>query len=120
MLFFVISAMHLHFDILISLPVIIFLYVLLRFFGKFFGSYLGAILSGSNSNIRKYMGIALLPQVGVAIGLALSLQKDPSFSTIAPIILNIVIATTLIHEIIGPLLTRYAIEKSGESNDEED
>ena len=116
MLFFVISAMHLNFTALVSLPYVIGAYILFRFIGKVFGSYIGAVLSNSSQNVKKYIGLALLPQAGVAIGLALSLQKDPSFSTVAPIILNIVIATTLIHEIIGPLLTRYALKQSGESN----
>lgn len=115
MLFFVVSAMHLNFEALITLPYVIVSYVLFRFFGKVFGAYLGAVISKSSSNIKKYLGLALLPQAGVAIGLALSLQKDPSFSIIAPTILNIVIATTLIHELLGPLFTRYAIEQSGES-----
>ena len=116
MLFFVISAMHLNFGALISIPFIIVTYILLRFFGKVSGAYLGAILSGSSNSIKRYMGLALLPQAGVAIGMALSLQKDPGFSGIAPIILNIVIATTLVHEIIGPLFTRYALEKSGDAH----
>lgn len=116
MLFFVISAMHLNFSALISLPYVIGAYILFRFIGKVFGSYIGAVLSNSSESIKKYIGLALLPQAGVAIGLALSLQKDPSFTSVAPIILNIVIATTLIHEVIGPLLTRYAIKKSGESH----
>ena len=118
MLFFVISAMHLNFAALISLPYIIAAYVFFRFIGKVFGSYIGAVVSKSSENIKKYIGLALLPQAGVAIGLALSIQKDPTFSSIAPIILNIVIATTLIHEIVGPLFTRLAIEKSGESHKE--
>lgn len=112
MLFFVVSAMHLNFDALFTLPVVISIYVLLRFFGKYFGSYIGALISGSDKSTRNYIGLALLPQAGVAIGLALSLQKDPNFITIAPMILNIVIATTLVYEIVGPLFTKFAIEQT--------
>jgi len=88
----------------------------LRIFGKILGSYLGAVISGSSSVVKKYMGFALIPQAGVAIGLALSIQKHDGLENIAPIILNIVIATTLIHELIGPFMTTYAIKKSGDIN----
>ena len=115
MLFFIISSMHLKFNTLFILPVAIELYVVLRLFGKVLGSYLGAVISGSSDMVKKYMGFALIPQAGVAIGLALSIQKHDGLENIAPIILNIVIATTLIHELVGPFLTKYAIEKSGES-----
>ena len=57
-----------------------------------------------------------LSQAGVAIGLALSLQNQQGLESVAPIILNVVIATTFIHELIGPFMTKYAIQKSGESN----
>ena len=116
MLFFVISAMHLNYSAILSLPLAITTYVLLRLFGKVFGSYLGAHISKSNENTKKYMGFALIPQAGVAIGLALSLQNENAFSDVAPIILNIVIATTLIHELLGPIIIKYVIEKVGESN----
>ncbi len=115
MLFFIISAMHLKLDSLITIPVLIVLYTFLRLIGKIFGSYIGAIISGSSQTIKKYMGIALFPQAGVAIGLALSIQNHTELQTIAPIILNIIIATTFVHELIGPFMTKYAIEKSGES-----
>jgi len=116
MLFFIISAMHLKISSMVILPFVIELYVILRFFGKVIGSYLGAIISGSSEIVRKYMGIALIPQAGVAIGLALSIQNHEGFENIGPIVLNIVITTTLIHELVGPFMTKYAIEKSGESN----
>ena len=116
MLFFIISAMHLKLDAVFAIPIAIELYVFLRIFGKILGSYLGAVISGSSSVVKKYMGFALIPQAGVAIGLALSIQKHDGLENIAPIILNIVIATTLIHELIGPFMTTYAIKKSGEIN----
>lgn len=115
MLFFILSAMHLKFSAVFALPVAIEAYVLFRVFGKVVGSYLGAYLSDSSKNIKKYMGFALLPQAGVAIGLALSLQNHEGLEEIAPIILNIVIATTFIHELIGPIFTAYALKKSGET-----
>ena len=112
MMFFIISAMHLNFSAIFALPFAIEAYIVLRLVGKVFGSYLGAVVAGSSSNTKKYMGIALIPQAGVAIGLALSLQTHEGFEHIAPIILNIVIATTLVNELIGPFMTKYSIQKS--------
>jgi Kef-type K+ transport system membrane component KefB len=114
MLFFILSAMHLKLDTLFMLPIAIEIYVILRIFGKVLGSYLGAIVAQSSDLVKKYMGLALIPQAGVAIGLALSLQNYEEFDAIAPTILNIVIATTFIHEIFGPIFTHYALSKSGE------
>jgi Kef-type K+ transport system membrane component KefB len=116
MLFFIISAMHLNLDAIFALPFSIIFYVIFRISGKILGSYIGAIASKSSENIKKYMGIALLPQAGVAIGLALSIQTHEELQSIAPIILYIVITTTLIHELIGPFMTRYALKMSGECN----
>ncbi|NOR58007.1 MAG: cation:proton antiporter, partial [Sulfurimonas sp.] len=118
MLFFIISAMHLQLEALLHVPVIIILYTLLRLIGKVSGSYLGAVISGSSDTIKKYMGIALFPQAGVAIGLALSIQNHSQLESIAPLILNVIIATTFIHELSGPFMTKYALQKSGECSRE--
>jgi len=114
MLFFIISAMYLNISSLVSIPVIIVLYTLLRLIGKMSGSYVGAVVCKSSNTVKKYMGIALFPQAGVAIGLALSIQNHPELQDIAPFILNIIIATTFIHELLGPFMTKYALLKSGE------
>lgn len=115
MLFFIMSAMHLKISAIFALPVAILLYVALRVFGKTVGSYIGAVVSSSDKVVKKYMGMALIPQAGVAIGLALSIQNHEGLESVAPIILNIVIATTIIHELVGPFMTKYAIQKSGDS-----
>lgn len=117
-LFFMLSAMHLKLEAFFSLPLAIVAYIVLRFFGKYSGSFIGASVAKSSSNVKKYMGAALIPQAGVAIGLVLSLQERSGFEALAPMLLNIIIATTLIHEIIGPFLTRYALEKSEETAQE--
>ncbi len=116
MLFFILSAMYLNLESLVTIPVIIVLYTLLRLTGKVVGSYVGAVVSKSSNTVKKYMGIALFPQAGVAIGLALSIQNHAQLDSIAPIILNIIIATTFVHEMLGPFMTKYALEKSGECN----
>jgi Kef-type K+ transport system membrane component KefB len=118
MLFFAISAMHLNLSFLVSMPFIIIIYVLFRIIGKVSGVWVGGKLTGADKNIRRYLGIALFPQAGIAIGLALSLQNELGFESIAPVVLNVIIATTMVHEFIGPLLTKYVLHKSGECNND--
>ncbi|SFV54597.1 Na(+)/H(+) antiporter [hydrothermal vent metagenome] len=118
LLFFAISAMHLNLSFLVSMPFIIILYVLFRIIGKVTGVWFGAKLTGADKKVQKYLGIALFPQAGIAIGLALSLQTEAGLESIAPIILNVIIATTMVHEFIGPLLTKFVLYKSGECEDD--
>ncbi len=116
LLFFTISSMHLNISFLITMPLVIILYITFRILGKVVGVWIGAKVSGADKDVQNYLGIALFPQAGIAIGLALSLQNEAGFETIAPIILNVIIATTMVHEFIGPLLTKYVLKRSGECN----
>jgi diketogulonate reductase-like aldo/keto reductase/Kef-type K+ transport system membrane component KefB len=111
MLFFVISALYLDLSTLWLYPLIIIAYVLFRFIGKVGGTYLGGKVAKSDKEVTNYLGFTLLPQAGVAIGLALSLQDQAGFESLAPIIINVIIATTVIHEVVGPLLTRHVLTK---------
>lgn len=114
LLFFTLSAMHLNINFLLTMPFVIVIYVIFRILGKSTGVWVGAKLSGASKPIQNYLGIALFPQAGIAIGLALSLQNEAGFELMAPLILNIIIATTIVHEFIGPLFTTYVLKKSGE------
>ena len=114
LLFFTLSAMHLDISFLFTMPLVIFIYVLFRILGKVIGVWFGAKVSGAGSHIANYLGAALFPQAGIAIGLSLSLQNEIGFETVAPLVLNIIIATTLVHEFLGPWFTKYVLKKSGE------
>jgi len=116
MLFFILSAMHLDLDAVMTMPLVVIFYVLFRLIGKVCGVWVGAGLSGADKEVKKYLGIGLMPQAGVAIGLALSLQNEPAFASIAPTLLHVIIATTVIHEFLGPIVTRYVLKKSGETD----
>ena len=115
MLFFILSAMHLKIDMIASIPFVLLAYVIFRLIGKTTGAFLGAKLSGADKNVQHYLGFGLFPQAGLAIGLALSLQNEAGFETVAPFILNVIIATTVIHELVGPILTKYVLKKSKEA-----
>ena len=75
------------------------------------------------AKVKKYVGMGLLPQLGVAVGLAIVVNKmfgmgeyGEAGKMLSKIVLNILLFTTIITEIVGPLLTRFAIIKSGEQN----
>ncbi len=112
MLFFTLSAMHLDIRFVISMPMVVLTYIVIRFVGKVSGVWIGAWASRSSEDVRKYLGLALFPQAGIAIGLALSLQEQAGFGIMAPLMLNVIIATTMVHELLGPFLTKYALERS--------
>jgi len=114
MLFFILSAMHLDLSTLHTMPLVILAYILFRFLGKISGVWLGSKITKADKNVQNYLGLGLFPQAGVAIGLALSLQHQSEFDTIAPLILNVIIATTVVHEFIGPVFTKYILRKAGE------
>lgn len=96
-----------------SLPLIL-VYVLARVAGKYAGSYAAASFAGSDSNIRNYLGLALLPHAGVAVGLALLASSIPELSQFSAVLLNTIIGSTIIFALGSPWLTRHALKKAGE------
>jgi len=84
-----------------------------------FGAWTGATISGAKPQVRKYLGLGLLPQAGVAIGLAIEISQSflkmgPEGAHIARMVMNVIAATVLIFEIIGPNFVKYAIFQAGE------
>ena len=88
-------------------------YIILRIFGKVFGAYLGAKSMKSVAVIRKYLGISLLPQAGVALGMAYQARTD--FPSEGVTILIVILIATLFYAFVGPIGVKYALVKSGES-----
>ena len=90
-------------------------YLLARAVGKYSGAFLGAAAAGESRTIRNYLGLGLLPQAGVAIGLILVLQDTEAFMHLPYMaqMVNIVLASILVNEVIGPPLTKLALERSG-------
>lgn len=112
LLFFVISGASLNLKVLTTVGVLGLLYVIVRSFGKYFGAWLGAFIVKTDANVRKYLGFALLPQAGVAIGMAqLALAALPEYGQQ---IQAVVLAATLVYELFGPVVTKIALTKAGE------
>lgn len=112
MLFFVISGAQLDFSVIPQVGLIGIGYITLRSLGKYFGAMLGCTLSKTESSVKKFLGITLLPQAGVAIGMAqLSISAVPQYGEQ---IRAVILCGTLFYELVGPLLTKLALTKAGE------
>jgi Kef-type K+ transport system membrane component KefB len=113
-LFFTLSGMQLDFSTLVNSLFFIALFVVLRAIGKAIGAVSGAFIAQAPSNVKKYTALGLLPQGGIVIGLALMIQASPAFASISGTIVSIVIGATVVHEVVGPLLAKIALQRAGE------
>ena len=112
-LFFVLSGAELDLGILAN-PAVLLLgaaYILSRSAGKYLGAFGSAALCGCDRSTRNHLGITLLPQAGVALGMALTAQTLPGDG---PMVRNIVLFSVLIYELVGPTLTKCALTAAGE------
>lgn len=112
LMFFVVSGAELDISIIPKVGLIGMLYIIFRIIGKVFGAFIGSVIMKAPKTIKKYIGLTLIPQAGVAIGLSLiASQTLPEYGqTIRAVILS----GTLIYELIGPVLTKIGLKKAGE------
>ncbi|MBQ2119242.1 MAG: cation:proton antiporter [Clostridia bacterium] len=112
-LFFVISGAELELDVIAQLPVVAIgiVYLAARSLGKYFGARVSCSFTGCSETVRKYLGVTLLPQAGVALGMTITAQNLPGSGSL---IRNIVLFSVLVYEIVGPALTKFALSKAGE------
>ncbi len=111
-LFFVLSGAELDLKILANpLALMIgIIYIISRSFGKYSGAYLSCAMTKCNKTIRKNLGITLLPQAGVALGMTLTAQNLSE----GHLIRNVVLFSVLVYELVGPALTKRALISAGE------
>ena len=112
-LFFVLSGAELELGVFANGLVILIgvFYILSRSFGKYVGAYLSAKATKCSDDVVKYLGITLLPQAGVALGMTVTAQELPGDGSL---IRNIVLFGVLIYELFGPLMTKWALTKAGD------
>ena len=119
-LFFILAGTGLNISVLAREGVVLIgiLYLLSRFVGKLAGTYAGSTLTHSPENVQKYLGFCLFPQAGVAVGLALYVQNSqvalsasPGTRELLSLIVNVILFSVFINEIIGPAISKYGIKK---------
>ncbi len=110
--FFVLVGANLEISMIPKVGLIGIIYIIFRVVGKFLGVMLGARISKAEPVIAKYLGWGLVPQAGVALGVALTAKTMyPQYGTF---IFTTITATTIIYELIGPLAAKYGLTKAGE------
>ena len=112
-LFFVISGAELELSVFKELGVVVIglVYILFRSLGKYFGAGISSKMTKCDPSIIKYLGITLLPQAGVALGMAI---KATELGPEGNVVRNITLFAVLIYEIVGPFLTKIALTKAGD------
>lgn len=114
-LFFVLAGASLHVDALAAIGLLGVGYIALRAGGLVAGSWLGGVASGAEPAIRRWMGWALLPQAGVALGMALLAgQRFPEYKDV---VLPVAIGATVVFEVVGPIVMRRVLVRTGEIRD---
>ena len=119
-LFFVISGAELELSVFTDLMIVVIglVYILSRSAGKYSGAYVSSKMAGCEDNIVKYLGITLLPQAGVALGMANMAMSSIELGAEGMLIANITLFAVLIYELVGPALTKMALLKAGDINPE--
>jgi Kef-type K+ transport system membrane component KefB len=118
-LFFILAGANLNISLLPSLGLLGIIYILARSTGLTGGAWFGAWVGKAEEKIKKYLGMGILSQAGVAIGLALIVKREFSVLSVHGVeigstIITTITATSIIFEIIGPILTKVGLEKAGE------
>ena len=112
--FFVISGAELRLEVFGELTMVLIgvIYIIFRSMGKYLGAHFSAKAVGCDEKTVKYLGITLLPQAGVALGMCVSAQELGAADGL--LVRNIVLFSVLIYELVGPLLTKEALTAAGE------
>ena len=118
-LFFVISGAELELSVFTSGAIVLVgvVYILFRSCGKYFGAGISSRATKCDHNIVKYLGITLLPQAGVALGMAS--KASEGLGEMGKTVANITLFAVLVYELVGPFLTKVALQKAGEIRPEE-
>lgn len=110
--FFVLVGANLEINVIPHVGILGILYLGFRVIGKITGVKLGALISGCDRRIGRYLWWGLIPQAGVALGVALSAKT--LYPRYGEMIFTTIAATTVVYELIGPLCVRYGLKKAGE------
>lgn len=111
---FTLAGTHFELNVFVSSLPLIAVYTIARVVGKYGGAWLGVHWTDAEPPVRRYLGLALLPQAGVSIGLALIAARAAPLKDAADLIVNTILGTTVLFEFTAPLLTKMALTWAGE------
>lgn len=114
-IFFGLAGVQLHLRELVAGGVTAVVFVLARAAGKLLGAWAGARNSQLDPEMKRVFGLGLLSQAGLAIGLAYLVQHDPSLIIVRSLLINVVVASVVVNELIGPPLLRLVLTRAGET-----
>jgi len=115
-LFFAAIGMQMDFSLFTLMWPLVIMYCVGRSIGKITGCSLGGVLSKSEPKIKKYLGLAMLPQAGVAMGLAFLAAQALSEYELGGTIITLTTITTVVFGLLSPPLVQYAVKKAGEAS----
>jgi len=110
LLFFVVAGANLEITALRVMGAAGLVYIIARMAGKVIGTYFGAVYAGGSREIKRYLGMGLAPQAGVTLGMAMIIKGI--FPLTGGFILSVIVATTVVYELFGPMLTKYSLVKA--------
>jgi mannitol/fructose-specific phosphotransferase system IIA component (Ntr-type) len=113
--FFTLAGMVLTFETLAEAGAVAVVFFFARAAGKYFSPRVAMTLAGVPDRVKRNLGLALMPQAGLAVGLVLLIQDDPVFRGVSELFTASVLSVVTLNEIIGPVLTRIALVRSGEA-----
>ena len=113
--FYTFAGMKLDFSQVLGAAGLVFLYFVARLLGKYVGAFAAMGIAGVPSRVRNYLGLALVPHGGVAVGLVLLVQADPDLKDIADSVTTIGLAALAINQLVGPSGARFALSRAGET-----
>jgi len=113
--FFTLAGMELHLNNIAAAGLLAVVVLVGRFGGKLLSGYLAMRIAGATAPVRRYLGLALIPQAGVAVGLILLVQQDSGLSQLHNVILTVGLTTVMINELIGSITTSIALRRSGDA-----
>ena len=111
-IFFIVSGMNLDLTALTTVGAVGLAYFIVRIIGKYLGTYISCLITGTSREIRTYMGLALIPQAGVAIGLAFLGQRLLP-EEMGKLLLTIILSSSVLYEMVGPVCAKMSLFLSG-------
>jgi len=114
-IFFALAGAQLHLQELLAAGLLGLIFVVLRAAGKYVGARIGALSAGVPPERASLLGLGLLPQAGLAIGLAYLVRQDPALADIRTLVINLILASVVINELLGAPLTRFMLVHAGET-----